>query len=82
MICNLFWQEEREKELKDTKEHLEEVGIVLKNVEMLLQEKVAQLKEQVSGRHLSLPRALDFFLLWLFKELFWGEIVLTEHREH
>ncbi|CAK7311840.1 Ninein-like protein [Vulpes lagopus] len=39
-------QEEREKELKDTKEHLEEVGIVLKNVEMLLQEKVAQLKEQ------------------------------------
>ncbi|CAD7673213.1 unnamed protein product [Nyctereutes procyonoides] len=39
-------EEEREKELKDTKEHLEEVGIVLKNVEMLLQEKVAQLKEQ------------------------------------
>uniref|UniRef100_A0A8C0JYR4 Ninein-like protein n=1 Tax=Canis lupus dingo TaxID=286419 RepID=A0A8C0JYR4_CANLU len=32
--------------LLDTKEHLEEVGIVLKNVEMLLQEKVAQLKEQ------------------------------------
>uniref|UniRef100_A0A8C0JXB7 Ninein-like protein n=1 Tax=Canis lupus dingo TaxID=286419 RepID=A0A8C0JXB7_CANLU len=42
----LGWPEEREKELKDTKEHLEEVGIVLKNVEMLLQEKVAQLKEQ------------------------------------
>ncbi|XP_027477685.1 ninein-like protein isoform X6 [Zalophus californianus] len=38
--------EEHEKELKDTKEQVEEVGMVLKNVEMLLQEKVAELKEQ------------------------------------
>nr|XP_035965923.1 ninein-like protein isoform X2 [Halichoerus grypus] len=39
-------QEEHEKELKDTQEQVEEVGMVLKNVEMLLQEKVAELKEQ------------------------------------
>ncbi|XP_030897356.1 ninein-like protein isoform X5 [Leptonychotes weddellii] len=38
--------EEHEKELKDTQEQVEEVGMVLKNVEMLLQEKVAELKEQ------------------------------------
>ncbi|XP_040476880.1 ninein-like protein isoform X1 [Ursus maritimus] len=38
--------EEHEKELKDTEEQVEEVGMVLKNVEMLLQEKVAELKEQ------------------------------------
>ncbi|XP_073745745.1 ninein-like protein [Callorhinus ursinus] len=38
--------EEHEKELKDTKEQVEEVGMVLKNVETLLQEKVAELKEQ------------------------------------
>ncbi|XP_047600165.1 ninein-like protein isoform X5 [Lutra lutra] len=38
--------EEHEKELKDTEEQVEEMGMVLKNVEMLLQEKVAELKEQ------------------------------------
>uniref|UniRef100_A0A673TIB0 Ninein-like protein n=1 Tax=Suricata suricatta TaxID=37032 RepID=A0A673TIB0_SURSU len=40
------WQEEREKELKDTEEQVEKVGRVLKNVDILLQEKVAELKEQ------------------------------------
>ncbi|XP_058540649.1 ninein-like protein isoform X5 [Neofelis nebulosa] len=39
-------QEEHEKELKDTEERVEEVGRALKNVDMLLQEKVAELKEQ------------------------------------
>ncbi|XP_044119769.1 ninein-like protein isoform X5 [Neovison vison] len=39
-------QEEHEKELKDTEEQVEEMGMVLKNVEILLQEKVAELKEQ------------------------------------
>uniref|UniRef100_A0A7N5KC15 Ninein-like protein n=1 Tax=Ailuropoda melanoleuca TaxID=9646 RepID=A0A7N5KC15_AILME len=39
-------QEEHEKELKDMEEQVEEVGMVLKNVEMLLQEKVAELKQQ------------------------------------
>ncbi|XP_044933517.1 ninein-like protein isoform X2 [Mustela putorius furo] len=38
--------EEHEKELKDTEEQVEEMGMVLKNVEILLQEKVAELKEQ------------------------------------
>uniref|UniRef100_A0A667FJM3 Ninein like n=1 Tax=Lynx canadensis TaxID=61383 RepID=A0A667FJM3_LYNCA len=38
--------EEHEKELKDTEERVEEVGRALKNVDMLLQEKVAELKEQ------------------------------------
>ncbi|XP_077635073.1 ninein-like protein [Crocuta crocuta] len=38
--------EEREEELKDTEERLEEVGRALKNMDMLLQEKVAELKEQ------------------------------------
>ncbi|XP_032705326.1 ninein-like protein isoform X1 [Lontra canadensis] len=38
--------EEHEKELKDTEEQVEEMGMVLKNMEMLLQEKVAELKEQ------------------------------------
>ncbi|XP_029774577.1 ninein-like protein [Suricata suricatta] len=38
--------EEREKELKDTEEQVEKVGRVLKNVDILLQEKVAELKEQ------------------------------------
>ncbi|XP_044909893.1 ninein-like protein isoform X2 [Felis catus] len=38
--------EEHEKELKDSEERVEEVGRALKNVDMLLQEKVAELKEQ------------------------------------
>ncbi|XP_040303856.1 ninein-like protein isoform X1 [Herpailurus yagouaroundi] len=38
--------EEHEKELKHTEERVEEVGRALKNVDMLLQEKVAELKEQ------------------------------------
>ena len=60
MVRNFLWQEEHEKELKDAEEQVEEVGMVLKNVEMLLQEKVAELKEQVSdGRLLSLPHVLS-----------------------
>lgn len=54
-----MWQEEREEELKDTEERLEEVGRALKNMDMLLQEKVAELKEQVSDGHLSSPHALS-----------------------
>lgn len=59
LVRDLLWQEEHEKELKDTEEQVEEVGMVLKNVEMLLQEKVAELKEQVSDGHLSLPHVLS-----------------------
>lgn len=47
-ICNLIlWQEEH-KQLKDTEEQVEEVEMILKNMEMLLQEKVGEPGEQVS----------------------------------
>uniref|UniRef100_G3T9Y3 Ninein-like protein n=1 Tax=Loxodonta africana TaxID=9785 RepID=G3T9Y3_LOXAF len=39
-------QEEHEKQLTATKEQVEEVELILKNVEMLLQEKVDELKDQ------------------------------------
>lgn len=42
-----MWQEEQEKQLKDTEERVEEVEMILENLEMLLQEKVGELKEQV-----------------------------------
>lgn len=63
LVCNLLWQEEHEKELKDTEEQVEEMGMVLKNVEILLQEKVAELKEQVSDGHLLLPHVLSELFL-------------------
>lgn len=59
LVRDLLWQEEHEKELKDTEEQVEEVGMVLKNVELLLLEKVAELKQQVSDGHLPLPHALS-----------------------
>lgn len=47
-MCNLLWQEEHKKQLKDTEEQVEEVEMILKNMERLLQEKVGELAEQVS----------------------------------
>lgn len=39
-------QEEHKKQLKDAEERVEEVEMILKNMEMLLQEKVGELGEQ------------------------------------
>ncbi|XP_011376290.1 ninein-like protein isoform X2 [Pteropus vampyrus] len=39
-------QEEHKKQLKDTEEQIEEMEMILKNLEMLLQEKVSELGEQ------------------------------------
>lgn len=47
-MCTLFlWQEELEERPEDTDERAEEAGGILKNMEMLLQGKVAELKQQV-----------------------------------
>ncbi|XP_006921555.1 ninein-like protein isoform X1 [Pteropus alecto] len=44
--CRVELQEEHKKQLKDTEEQVEEMEMILKNLEMLLQEKVSELGEQ------------------------------------
>ncbi|KAM5218896.1 ninein-like protein isoform 4-T6 [Hipposideros larvatus] len=44
--CREELQEEHKKQLKDTEERVEEMEMILKNTEMLLQEKVVELGEQ------------------------------------
>lgn len=48
-----MWQEEREEQLKAAEARAEEGEMILKNVEGLLQDKVRELKEQVSDLTLS-----------------------------
>lgn len=60
LVCNLLWQEEHKKQLKDAEERVEEVEMILKNMEMLLQEKVGELGEQVSEGLLSVHAHILF----------------------
>lgn len=73
----LLWQEEHKKQLKDTEEQVEEVEMILKNMEVLLQEKVGELGEQVRAS----VNAHAYPLSELFSPLLTGVQVIDPERD-